>query len=265
MLGHFLEQAGVATTQISLIRVHTERIQPPRALWVPFELGRPIGAHDNPAFQTRVVQAALELLERPAGPVLEDFPDDEPAGAPSQTPLACPVSFAATAPELDVDGELLDAFRAEVEGLRSWYDEAIGRRLRTTADTIGLAPARVADFIAAFARGEAPDNPLPEVSPAMALKMATEDLKAYYNESMTARPGGNSDPVSLENWFWGETAAARVLNEARKECLRRDGREYAFLGAAWVVPRRQLHRFETGRRLTEALAASGERRRSDAR
>ena len=246
--------------------MHTERIQPPRALWVPFELGRPIGAHGNPAFQTRVVRAALELLERPVGPVLTDFPDDEPAGVPSQTPLACPVSFAATAPQLDVDGELLDAFRAEVEGLRNWYGEAVRQRLRTTANTIDLAPDAVAEFIAAFARGDEPDNPLPEVSPAMALKMATEDLKAYYNESMTARPGGNTDPVSLENWFWGETAAARVLNEARKECLRRDGREYAFLGANWLVPRRQLHRFESGPRLAAALdAASGQRRRSDAR
>ncbi len=233
---------------------------------MPFELGRPIGAHGNPAFQTRVVRTALELLERPDVPVLEDFPDDEPAGMQPQAPLACPVSFAASASKLDVKRALPDAFLAEVEGLRNWYGEAVRQRLRTTANTIGLAPDAVAEFIAAFARGDEPDNPLPEVSPAMALKMATEDLKAYYNESMTARPGGNTDPVSLENWFWGETAAARVLNEARKECLRRDGREYAFLGANWLVPRRQLHRFESGPRLAAALdAASGQRRRSDER
>ena len=164
---------------------------------------------------------------------------------------------------LDVEADLLDAFRAEVAGLRNWYDEAVGQRRRTTADTVGLPPEEVAEFVAAFSRGEETDTPLPEVSPGMALKMATEDLKAYYNESMTARPGGNTDPVSLENWFWGETAAARVLNEVRKECLRRDGREYAFLGANWLVPRRQLHRFETGRRLAEAWASSGGQRRSN--
>ena len=256
----------MATTQISLIRVHTERIRPPRALWVPFELGRPIGAHGNPAFQTRVVRAALELLERAAGPVLADFPDDEPAGTEPEAPLACPVSFAADAARLDVDGELPGAFRAEVEGLRHWYDEALRQRRRTTANSAGLAPDAVAEFIAAFARGEDPDNPVPDVSPGMALKMATEDLKAYYNESMTARPGGNTDPVSLENWFWGETAAARMLNETRKECLRRDGREYLFLGSNWLVPRRQLHRFESGPGLAAALAAaSPERRGGDER
>lgn len=246
--------------------MHTERIRPPRALWVPFELGRPIGAHGNPAFQTRVVHAALELVERTEGPVLADFPDDEPEAIEPETPLACPVSFAADAAKLDIDSELRDAFRAEVEGLSDWYGEAVGQRGRTTANSVGLAPDAVADFIAAFARGEDPDNPLPNVSPGMALKMATEDLKAYYNEAMTARPGGSTDPVSLENWFWGETAAARVLNEVRKECLRRDGREYAFLGANWLVPRRQLHRFESGPRLAAAFAASShERRRRDER
>ncbi|MCH7711818.1 MAG: hypothetical protein IH903_09315, partial [Proteobacteria bacterium] len=51
------------TTQISLIREHTEKIVPPRALWVPFELGRPFGAPDDSGFQKRVLLGALELLE----------------------------------------------------------------------------------------------------------------------------------------------------------------------------------------------------------
>ena len=37
-LGHYFESEGIASTQISLVRVHTENIKPPRALWVPFEL-----------------------------------------------------------------------------------------------------------------------------------------------------------------------------------------------------------------------------------
>ena len=240
-LGHYLEQEGVATTQISLIRVHTERIAPPRALWVPFELGRPLGPPGNPAFQIRVLRAALGLLERPEGPVLEDFPDDEPAGAAPDVPLACPVRFAG---ELTAEDELVRAFRAEVDGLRNWYDEAVRRRQRTTADTTGLAPEAVADFIAGFARGGEPDNPLPDVSIGAALKMASEDLKAYYNEAVTAQPGATTDPVRLEDWFWGETVAARVFNEVRKHCQGRTGRENQMLGGALLVPRRQLHRFD---------------------
>jgi tripartite-type tricarboxylate transporter receptor subunit TctC len=35
-LGRWFEEEGIPTTQISLVREHTEAIQPPRALWVPF-------------------------------------------------------------------------------------------------------------------------------------------------------------------------------------------------------------------------------------
>ena len=74
-LGHYLEEEGLATVAISLIRPQTEKTKPPRALWVPFELGRPFGPPSDADFQQRVILAALGLLERTDGPVLiEDFP-----------------------------------------------------------------------------------------------------------------------------------------------------------------------------------------------
>ena len=92
-LGHFLESAGIATTGISLVRENTELMRPPRALWVPFELGRPFGAPHAPDFQMRVLKSALALLERTDGPViLEDFPDDAP-DSNSAASLVCPVNF----------------------------------------------------------------------------------------------------------------------------------------------------------------------------
>lgn len=78
-LGHYLEEEGVATTQISLIREHTESIRPPRALWVPFELGRPLGRPGDAGFQLDVLRAALILLESPTGPVLRDYPGEAPS------------------------------------------------------------------------------------------------------------------------------------------------------------------------------------------
>lgn len=75
-LAHYLEDEGIPTTQISLIREHTTTMRPPRALWVPFPLGRPFGAPDDPALQRRTLLAALKLLEADAGPVLDDFPVD---------------------------------------------------------------------------------------------------------------------------------------------------------------------------------------------
>ena len=77
-LGHFIEREGVPTAQISLIREQTAAIRPPRALWVPFMLGRPFGAPNAPDFQRKVLRALLALFERSAGPVLEDFPEDAP-------------------------------------------------------------------------------------------------------------------------------------------------------------------------------------------
>jgi hypothetical protein len=70
------------------------RLPPPRALWVPFEWGRPLGVSGNANFQTRVLRAALQLLEAPSGPVVVDFPEDAPPVADDATPLACPISFA---------------------------------------------------------------------------------------------------------------------------------------------------------------------------
>ena len=52
---------------------------PPRALWVPFELGRPFGAPDDAGSQKRVLLGALDLLEAEEGPILADFPDDAPS------------------------------------------------------------------------------------------------------------------------------------------------------------------------------------------
>ena len=71
----------MATTQLSLIRPHTASLKPPRALWVPFELGRPLGAPGDAEFQGDVLREALALMERDDTPVLEDFDRDAPASA----------------------------------------------------------------------------------------------------------------------------------------------------------------------------------------
>ncbi len=234
----------MATTQISLIREHTEQIRPPRALWVPFDLGRPFGAPDQPAFQDRVLRAVLDLLQRPSGPVLEDFPDDAPDGPDPEVPLACPVNFAVDPVELDDEAALQAAFQSEVAGLRNWYDLAVQNRGRTTADSAGMTPEALAHFLAAFARAEAPDPPLPDSSLGTTVKMASEDLKAYYAEAVSAQPGRATDAASLADWFWGETVAARMLDEVRKRCLVSEDRVCKLMGMRMLVPRAQMHRFE---------------------
>ena len=68
-----IEYAGITTVSISLLREITEKIHPPRALFVPFPLGYPLGEPDNPELQTRIMRAGFALLTRDDCPVLESF------------------------------------------------------------------------------------------------------------------------------------------------------------------------------------------------
>jgi len=68
-----IEYAGVTTVSLSLLREITEKIQPPRALFVPFPLGYPLGEPNNPPLQTRILQAAFALLTRNDAPIFESF------------------------------------------------------------------------------------------------------------------------------------------------------------------------------------------------
>ncbi|MED5581983.1 MAG: selenoprotein B, partial [Pseudomonadota bacterium] len=91
-ISYYLEREGMMTTGISLVRENALSLLPPRSLWVPFPLGRPLGAANNPDFQHRVIAASLDLLNRSNGPVLEDFPEEAP-DQDHATAMACPVSF----------------------------------------------------------------------------------------------------------------------------------------------------------------------------
>src|ERR1700675_3464340 len=71
-----LERQGIATVAIQLLRGVAERLRPPRALYVPFPHGYPLGAPDEPERQHEVLEAALRMLEDPdlRPPALLDFP-----------------------------------------------------------------------------------------------------------------------------------------------------------------------------------------------
>ena len=242
-LAHYMEEEGLATTQISLIHEHTEIIKPPRALWVPFELGRPFGVPDNPDFQTKILECALELLNAPGGPILEEFPEEAPPDDSEVEVLACPVNFAGSKPEGEKDDFLVAAFQLEMSQMRNWYDLAVEQRGRTTAVTTGLVPEEIAEFLTDFIRGSTDTSPVENVSLATALRMAAEDLKAYYMEAVTAQPGQPTASTTLSNWFWSQTRAAQMIDTVRRICLDNSDPEFQLLGKLLLVPRAQLHNF----------------------
>ncbi len=212
-LAHFLEDEGLATTQISLIRPQTENTRPPRALWVPFELGRPLGAPNDPAFQTKILRAVLALLERDDGPViLDDFPEDAPAVAAAEDGVGwfCPINLPPPPADLAAGGGFKAAIEAEIGGLTTWYDIALRQRGRTTMGLSGMTIHEIIDFVCAFLDGEMPDNPNENQSLGQSLKFAVEDLKAFYREAAGAQPGHNTGK-EMNNWFYGDTAAGKAL------------------------------------------------------
>lgn len=236
-LAHYLESEGIPTTQISLIREHTEIIRPPRALWVPFDLGRPLGVPGDADFQRRVLVAALNLLERSSGPVLEDFPDEAPAVDSSAEPeaWACPVSFAHDEATKG-DGESpLDFLQREIRELRPWYDLGLERKERTSVAY--FTPEDACRFLGGLLHGETP--PLPEglSSTAVALRLAAQDLKAFYFEAVASKPGHRApNGQQFNKWFWQQTAAGEVLKRIKELCADSPDKEMRFAAKLFLVP-----------------------------
>jgi hypothetical protein len=238
-LAHYFEDEGVATTQISLIREHTQVIEPPRALWVPFELGRPLGVASDPGFQKRVLLASLKLLEADSGPVLEDFADDAPLADMAPTVWACPVNFARPTEDPSDMQTLRAAFKQEIIELRPWYDQAVKQRGRTTAGVIGLDMDTIVDFIGAFL-DRIPPNPRKDLSLGLTLNFAVDDLKAYYYEAVSAQPGETPpDSATLDNWFWQETAVSKILFRIKALCLKSEDKMMQLVGKILLVPSAQ--------------------------
>ncbi len=130
------------TVAMSLIRPQTENTRPPRALWVPFELGRPFGPPSDPAFQKRVILAALQLLERDSGPlIIEDFAEDDPRARPD--PAWRPPRISALAPDR-TPAALAAALEAEIPRLAEAHQRWVGQRGRTTVGLTGCRWTRSA-------------------------------------------------------------------------------------------------------------------------
>jgi hypothetical protein len=233
-LSHFLESEGIATTQISLVREHTVALRAPRALWVPFILGRPFGVPNDAPFQRRVLLAALRLLDAPAGagPLLEDFPDDAPqtVAATDDATFACPVSFGRYATNER------EALLQEIDELASWHRLACERRGRTTAGLSGLSASRAASYLVDFIENN--ETPLyrAELTRGLSLRLACEDIKAYYLEAVNAQPGQQA-AQQAHAWFWRDTVAGRVFIKLRTVCLASTDETVKQFGLGNLVPR----------------------------
>ena len=232
MLARVLEANGIATTSISLVREHSEKVKPPRALFVPFPFGHAMGRANAPELQHRVLRAALDLLAAPSGPVLVEFPDEaEPGDQPPAPRQASTVPMAADAPNDPV---------AEVRELRDRYVQWLGKDGgRTAFGLSGVAAPRFEEavrFLQTFANGA--DTDMAERPTAIPLpgfiRWCADDLKTIAFEGYLATtPAAGGDEVA--RWFWSATAAGQLLRRVRDRLDASD--DPAWKAAAFGVAR----------------------------
>ena len=180
-------------------------MRPPRALWVPFELGRPFGAPGDVEMQMGVLRAALALLEQPVKqPLLVDF-----EGQDSTPPVDTNWRFPA---ELDHSSVLEEA--AAVMPVWQLARERLGR---TTVGISGLNPETAVDFVARYLSPDPLPNPK-GMAPVSRVRFAIDDIKAFYLEAALAE-GGYPSSRQLRNWFWNETLAGDMIREFQDQAL----------------------------------------------
>lgn len=227
-----LESRDVPSVAIGAVRVQMEKTQPPRGLFVPFQLGRPLGEPEDAGFQRRVLLQALGLLERTDGPViLEDFPDDPPGwqDAPGWTPPSLPDVATPGNPDAWRAG-----FAAELAALQPAWERA---RARFGRCTVGLSRVVPADWPALAAKFVSGDVPIAggHDTPALVLRFLCDDIKALYGEAGQA-VGPAPASRQLDAWFWHETLAGRLLLALRSVAMASDNNAVKTVGGRFLVP-----------------------------
>jgi hypothetical protein len=232
-LGHYLEEEGIATVAVVLIRPQAENTKPPRALWVPFELGRPFGPPNDPAFQKRVLLDALNMLVEGGGPVrIIDFPDDDPRARPDPAwqPPFKPATVASGSSESHTS-----RLEAEILLLQGAHQRWMEQHGRSTVGLSGLAIGNSARYVADWLRGKAPPSPREGFSAPLILRFAVDDLKAYCLEAAGA---GTAKPSSrqLTDWFWDETAIGAAIHILREVLQAQEDERLRLIVSNFVVP-----------------------------
>lgn len=234
MLAHYLEEEGLATTVVSLVRLHSETIKPPRSLFVSFELGRPLGSPNNHALQRKVLEQALGLLESDNGAsLISDF-DQGNDGTETDESWSPPATACAKLDMTDVS-DLKRRLKDEIETLAPNYVLAKKTRGRSSVGVSRLTMDEIADHVISFLEGPNQESPREDLSSAMVLRFGVDDLKAFYIEA--ASHGGSPSSWQLGNWFWRDTVAAQILISLRAAAMDHDDKRFNIVGGKFFVPR----------------------------
>lgn len=214
VLARILEEAGIATVGLSLVRRQAENIKAPRFLHCQFPLGRPLGRPGDAEFQLDVIRRAFSLLDRTDVPVIEDHPviiDDE----------ADQVAACALPPRHD---PALHPAVDEALGLRPAYNRQLERAGGRTAVGRVVGPDEIGDLILRFVTLAETSSLEAAGFDADTVRAAGQDVRAYYEEAGLALSDHVPAARQLESWFYQQTetgpivrAAAQALKAAGEE------------------------------------------------
>lgn len=62
LIARALEEAGMSTVTVSLLREVTEKARAPRALEVPYGFGFPLGRPNEPSLQHKILESLLDMV-----------------------------------------------------------------------------------------------------------------------------------------------------------------------------------------------------------
>ena len=229
-IAHWIEQHGISTVVIGLVRLHLEKMLPPRSLWVPFELGRPVGAPADAAQQRDVLLQALRMVESAETNRIENYTHDDsrvvpdPAWKPPLSGRMKPMSV-----------------KQECEELRDAYDRFVAISGRTSVGVAGITVEQCATLLDhVIQHGTVASSPREEISDVLMLRLAIDDLKAYYTEAALPHSSTDGKPGSRQlcDWFWLDTTAGQELRQLRERLLTSDDKKLEGLARRFVIPHR---------------------------
>jgi len=185
---------------------------PPRAVYVPYPFGLPLGHPGDIATQQAILNLAFSTLDAPSGPVLLEFHDGA-AAAENGSPLQ--------ASEVDPDEQARAAdFATEVTLMRRYWEQRLAATGRTGVGLSGIPPQRfrgVVRFLEAFIVNPLADSDdrRPDVPVPMFIRNCIEDLRVMYVEARLQTHPQESSP-DRQRWLLGSTALGIIVRKVRE-------------------------------------------------
>jgi len=128
--------------------------------------------------------------------------------------------------------------------LRPWYTEGVkAAGGRTLTGQFDMEPDAIADFLLGVLDSDAPVNPVEDLPIHRALKLATVELKYFYQQAALARPSAVTD-VQIGDWFYGKTLAGKLYFALRAHFAQNGSDGLKLFSSNQLVPYHQRFRAE---------------------